>query len=245
MMNRSQGIALVEVIITLLLVALFLTTSYTMLARIANLTLDVVDPMPVYTLLATKLDAIKRDINDSLIFEVDGNQIHYVLKNGQQGTYDFSQFSQWFSPEYQASATVNLIQNNTAVVTWQFTTPRDLKLYGTTVLKKATQAVPVPKEIVSTSGGVLINLYNPAVGIGTASSTSAQVSARYADATTSTVTASLINSINVGEQNAYYSVFVSTATKPVGRSSMVEHQAVDLGVRVRLPSPTPIFLSML
>jgi len=215
MMSKLQGIALIEIVATLLLVALFLTTVYAILVEISNFTLNIVDPMPVYSLLATKMNTIKKDINDSLLFKVEENQIHSILKNGQRAVYDFNQFNQWFSPKYQASATVNSIHNNTAVVTWQFTTPRDLKLYGTTVLKKATQAVPVPKEIVSTSGGVLINLYNPAVGIGTASSTSAQVSARYADATTSTVTASLINSINVGEQNAYYSVFVSTATKPV------------------------------
>lgn len=215
MMIELQGIALIEIVATLLLVALFLTTAYAMLVEITNFISKIVDPMPVYSLLSTRMNTIKKDINDSLLFKVEENQIHSILKNGQQSVYDFNQFNQWFSPKYQASATVIQTQANNAIVTWQFTTSRNSRLYGTTVLKKVTQAVPVPKEIISTSGGVIINLYNPAVGIGTASSISAQVNTRYANAAVLTTTASLINKTSIAGQNIYYSVFVSTATKPV------------------------------
>lgn len=218
MMSKLRGIALIEIVATLLLVALFLTTAYTMLVEITNFISKIVDPMPVYSLLSTRMNTIKKDINDSLLFKVEENQIHYILKNGQRAVYDFNQFNQWFSPKYQSSATVIQTQANNAIVTWQFTTSRNSRLYGTTVLKKVTQAVPVPKEIISTSGGVIINLYNPAVGIGTASSISAQVNTRYANAAVLTTTASLINKTSIAGQNIYYSVFVSTATKPVAIS---------------------------
>jgi len=212
--KQFRGTTLIEIVVTLLLIMLFLVSAYFALIEIVNLVLDVVEPMPVYLLLTTKMNTIKKDINNSLIFKVDGNQIHYILKNGQQGVYDFDQFNQWFSTEYQASATVTQIQSDTAVVTWQFTTLQNLKLHGTTVLQKATQAVPVPKEIISTTGGVMINLYNPAVSIGSASSISEQVTVRYADATVSTATAALINSTTIANQSIYYSLFVQTATKP-------------------------------
>lgn len=213
--KQLKGATLVETLVTMLLVVLFFTTAYVVLVKVVNFALDVIEPMPVYSLLATKMNTIKTDIDNSLVFKVNENRIYYILKNGQQGFYDFSQFSQWFSNKYQASATVVQIRADSAVVTWQFTTSRKLKLYGTTVLKKATQAVPVPKEIISTTGGVVINLYNPAVGMGNTLSSSAQVTIRYADATVATVNASLINNANIDGQNAYYGIFVPTATKPV------------------------------
>jgi len=213
--KQLKGATLVETLVTMLLVVLFFTTSYVVLVKVVNFALDVIEPMPVYLMLTTKMNTIKADIDNSLVFKVNANQIYYILKNGQQGFYDFGQFRQWFSQKYQASATVVQMQPDSAVVTWQFTTSRKLKLYGTTVLKKVTQAVPVPKEIISITGGVVINLYNPAVGISSTLSPSAQVTIRYPDATEAIVNASLINNANIDGQNVYYGVFVPTATKPV------------------------------
>lgn len=212
--SSLKGASLVETIVTMLLVAMFFATAYVVQVKITDFTLDIVDPMPIYSLVVSKMDAIKAEINNSLLFTADGDHISYVLKNGEQKSYDFSAFQEWFPAKYEATASVVRTRPDSVVLTWQFLTPRDKKLYGSTLLRKLTQSVPVPAEIEPIAGGVWITLYNPATGIGSPEKTTATVSVRLPEGTIVTATASLRNGFNAVGTTAYYGLHIETATKP-------------------------------
>lgn len=212
--RQLKGASLVETIVTMLLVAMFFATAYVVQVKITDFTLNIVGPMPMYSLVLSKMDTIKSDINNSLYFTADQNRISYILKNGEQKSYDFTAFQEWFPTKYEATASVVRTRPDTVVLTWQFLTPRDEKLYGSTVLRKFTQSVPVPADIDTITGGVWITLYNPSTGIGSPGATSAVVSVRMPEGTMATATAFLKNGFDAGGITAYSGLYIETATKP-------------------------------